>query len=99
MSFCLFWCFSQASISGTLDLNEAAGELQVPKRRINDIANVLEGIGLLEKRSKNSIVWTGTLGTSGVMTAATPAKSRIADSEEGVKTAMEKVRAKVSSVF
>ena len=29
------------------------------KRRIYDITNVLEGIGLIEKRSKNSIVWKG----------------------------------------
>lgn len=27
------------------------------KRRIYDITNVLEGIGLIEKRSKNSIQW------------------------------------------
>ena len=29
------------------------------KRRIYDITNVLEGIGLIEKKSKNSIVWKG----------------------------------------
>jgi transcription factor E2F4/5 len=29
------------------------------KRRIYDITNVLEGIGLIEKRSKNSIQWLG----------------------------------------
>ena len=29
------------------------------KRRIYDITNVLEGIGLIEKRSKNSIEWKG----------------------------------------
>lgn len=29
------------------------------KRRIYDITNVLEGIGLIEKRSKNSVVWRG----------------------------------------
>lgn len=27
------------------------------KRRIYDITNVLEGIGLIEKESKNSIKW------------------------------------------
>jgi len=27
------------------------------KRRIYDITNVLEGIGLIEKRTKNSIQW------------------------------------------
>ena len=44
---------------GTLDLNAAAKELQVQKRRIYDITNVLEGIGLIEKRNKNHIAWIG----------------------------------------
>ena len=44
---------------GTLDLNAAAKELQVQKRRIYDITNVLEGIGLIEKRTKNHIAWVG----------------------------------------
>eukprot|EP00467_Chlorarachnion_reptans_P006243 CAMPEP_0114524220 /NCGR_PEP_ID=MMETSP0109-20121206/21729_1 /TAXON_ID=29199 /ORGANISM="Chlorarachnion reptans, Strain CCCM449" /LENGTH=272 /DNA_ID=CAMNT_0001705629 /DNA_START=74 /DNA_END=892 /DNA_ORIENTATION=+ len=40
-----------------LDLNEAAEKLEVQKRRIYDITNVLEGIGLIEKKSKNRIYW------------------------------------------
>eukprot|EP00466_Bigelowiella_natans_P004284 jgi/Bigna1/69623/fgenesh1_pg.9_\ len=40
-----------------LDLNDAAEKLQVQKRRIYDITNVLEGIGLIEKKSKNRIHW------------------------------------------
>ena len=31
------------------------------KRRIYDITNVLEGIGLIEKRNKNCIVWKGAV--------------------------------------
>mmetsp|Transcript_19023 Transcript_19023/g.31969 ORF Transcript_19023/g.31969 Transcript_19023/m.31969 type:complete len:395 (-) Transcript_19023:179-1363(-) len=42
---------------GILDLNKAADELKVQKRRIYDITNVLEGIGLIEKTSKNHIQW------------------------------------------
>ncbi|KIY95853.1 hypothetical protein MNEG_12111 [Monoraphidium neglectum] len=42
---------------GILDLNQAAEELQVQKRRIYDITNVLEGVGLIEKKSKNNILW------------------------------------------
>lgn len=39
---------------------QAADQLAVrQKRRIYDITNVLEGIGLIEKKSKNSIVWKG----------------------------------------
>lgn len=29
------------------------------KRRIYDITNVLEGVGLIEKKSKNNIRWKG----------------------------------------
>ncbi|EPS61970.1 hypothetical protein M569_12823, partial [Genlisea aurea] len=44
---------------GELDLNLAAETLQVQKRRIYDITNVLEGIGLIEKKLKNKIQWKG----------------------------------------
>ena len=39
-----------------LDLNEAAGALGVQKRRIYDITNVLEGLGIVTKKSKNYVV-------------------------------------------
>ncbi|XP_010421010.1 PREDICTED: transcription factor E2FB [Camelina sativa] len=44
---------------GILDLNNAADTLEVQKRRIYDITNVLEGIGLIEKTLKNRIQWKG----------------------------------------
>ncbi|XP_022972582.1 transcription factor E2FA-like isoform X1 [Cucurbita maxima] len=44
---------------GILDLNKAAETLKVQKRRIYDITNVLEGIGLIEKKLKNIICWKG----------------------------------------
>jgi transcription factor E2F3 len=40
-----------------LDLNEAMKSLKVQKRRIYDITNVLEGIGLVSKEAKNIIRW------------------------------------------
>ncbi|KAJ1521946.1 hypothetical protein ONE63_002277 [Megalurothrips usitatus] len=50
----------QKAKDGVLDLKVAADILAVrQKRRIYDITNVLEGIGLIEKRSKNSIQWKG----------------------------------------
>ncbi|KAG1675938.1 Transcription factor E2F4 [Nymphon striatum] len=50
----------QDAKDGVLDLKVAADTLAVrQKRRIYDITNVLEGIGLIEKRSKNSIQWKG----------------------------------------
>lgn len=45
---------------GEMDLNMTAKLLEVAKRRIYDITNVLEGIGLLEKCSKNTIKWKGS---------------------------------------
>lgn len=50
----------QKARDGVLDLKVAADILAVrQKRRIYDITNVLEGIGLIEKKSKNSIQWKG----------------------------------------
>ena len=42
-----------------LDLNSAVKDLDVQKRRIYDITNVLEGIGLIRKVGKNNSQWKG----------------------------------------
>lgn len=47
----------ESSPNGVVDLNVASIQLDVQKRRIYDITNVLEGIGILEKKSKNNIQW------------------------------------------
>lgn len=47
----------EGSTNGVIDLNKASEQLGVQKRRIYDITNVLEGIGILEKKSKNNIQW------------------------------------------
>ncbi|KAK0133058.1 Transcription factor E2F4 [Merluccius polli] len=52
--------FSSSAPCGVQRRNWAADTLAVrQKRRIYDITNVLEGIGLIEKKSKNSIQWKG----------------------------------------
>ncbi|XP_056665813.1 uncharacterized protein LOC107650305 [Monodelphis domestica] len=49
----------KVSPEGLLDLNDMAVKLNVHKRRLYDITSVLEGIGLLEKRAKNTVQWVG----------------------------------------
>lgn len=53
----------RSSEDGVVDLNQAADLLEVQKRRIYDITNVLEGVGLIKKKSKNNIEWRGTCYT------------------------------------
>ncbi|XP_066060705.1 transcription factor E2F2 [Chamaea fasciata] len=55
-----FICLLNESPDGVVDLNRAAEVLEVQKRRIYDITNVLEGIQLIRKKSKNHIQWMGT---------------------------------------
>eukprot|EP00658_Telonema_sp_P-2_P002314 TRINITY_DN10883_c0_g2_i1.p1 TRINITY_DN10883_c0_g2~~TRINITY_DN10883_c0_g2_i1.p1 ORF type:complete len:393 (-),score=71.21 TRINITY_DN10883_c0_g2_i1:246-1424(-) len=43
--------------NGELDLNQAAEQLCVQKRRVYDIVNVLEGVDVVSKTSKNRIQW------------------------------------------
>ena len=55
----------QNSENKCIDLNDAVRVinnkvLNVQKRRIYDITNVLEGIGLVQKKHKNKIQWIGT---------------------------------------
>lgn len=60
----------QSADYGILDLKVAADTLNVKqKRRIYDITNVLEGIGLIEKKNKNSIQWKGAVAGSNTQEA------------------------------
>ncbi|KAM9059383.1 transcription factor E2F1 [Megaptera novaeangliae] len=54
------------SADGVVDLNWAAEVLKVQKRRIYDITNVLEGIQLIAKKSKNHIQWLGSHAAVGI---------------------------------
>ncbi|XP_030089618.1 transcription factor E2F2 isoform X2 [Serinus canaria] len=59
------------SPDGVVDLNRAAEVLEVQKRRIYDITNVLEGIQLIRKKSKNHIQWIPSFSyTSSLSTLA-----------------------------
>ncbi|NXR81024.1 E2F6 factor, partial [Pycnonotus jocosus] len=54
-----FMALLKKAPDGVLDLNEVATTLGVRKRRVYDITNVLDGIHLIQKRSKNLIQWIG----------------------------------------
>jgi len=47
------------SCDQTIELNDASNRLKAPKRRIYDVTNVLEGIGLVAKKEKNRFEWVG----------------------------------------
>lgn len=54
-----FVALAEQAERGILDLNDASTQLGVQKRRIYDLTNVMEGIGLIEKKTKNHIHWRG----------------------------------------
>jgi E2F/DP family winged-helix DNA-binding domain len=84
---------TKASISGAIDLNEAAEQLQVQKRRIYDITNVLEGVGLIEKRSKNVIAWRGAENANKEL------QGKLMPTKANVSDELEKVRDQVGSFY
>jgi hypothetical protein len=45
------------SLRQVLQTQHCLTPVQVKKRRIYDITNVMEGVGLVEKRTKNRIQW------------------------------------------
>uniref|UniRef100_A0A452ESG5 E2F transcription factor 1 n=1 Tax=Capra hircus TaxID=9925 RepID=A0A452ESG5_CAPHI len=73
------------SADGVVDLNWAAEVLKVQKRRIYDITNVLEGIQLIAKKSKNHIQWLGnhaTVGIGGRLEGLTQDLQQLQESEQ-----------------
>ncbi|XP_050407380.1 transcription factor E2F3 [Patella vulgata] len=61
----------RSATDGVVDLNKAAELLEVQKRRIYDITNVLEGISLIQKKSKNNIQWKGATNSIAANTSLT----------------------------
>ena len=73
--------FHSSGSSGTVDLNKASETLKVQKRRIYDITNVLEGIGLVEKKSKNMVAWSGVQHHDGLTAQQADLHTDLADLE------------------
>ncbi|CAB9526243.1 Transcription factor E2F6 [Seminavis robusta] len=96
-----FCSLIHASITGTIDLNEAAIQLGIQKKQVQEIADALEGIGLLEKRAKNTVVWKGALGASTAMASSSAAAvvNKPTEQDAHLKVAMERVRAKVDHYY
>jgi hypothetical protein len=89
----------RTSPGNTLDLNRAVNELGVQKRRIYDITNVLEGIGLLRKEGKNHVSWnenpTVDLSRDSAVRARTAATSLQSGGEsqaDNLKESLDDVR-------
>lgn len=72
--------FLWTSPDGRVDLNDLVSALGVQKRRIYDITNVLEGIGLIRKDSKNYVQWVRNPEESSVGGGTTHTLSRAASS-------------------
>ena len=82
-----FLALVEEAEDGTLDLNKAADMLSVQKRRIYDITNVLEGIGLIVKKSKNNIQWKGS-----TVSAAADGRQDVEGLQEDVEALHEEER-------
>mmetsp|Transcript_12852 Transcript_12852/g.18354 ORF Transcript_12852/g.18354 Transcript_12852/m.18354 type:complete len:309 (-) Transcript_12852:111-1037(-) len=57
-------------------------QLKVQKRRIYDITNVLEGIGLIKKQSKNVVAWKGSDNALALMNLSKKDESHEVSSDE-----------------
>ena len=85
----------QEAEGGILDLKLAADTLNVKqKRRIYDITNVLEGIGLIEKKNKNCIQWQGAVPGSNTQESV----DRLAVLKEEIEVRVQRLKTKRSFI-
>lgn len=52
---------------GTIELDDAAGKLGVERRRMYDVVNILESIGIIARKGKNQYSWKGLGEVSGIL--------------------------------
>jgi len=90
----------QESPDGVVDLNDASNRLAVQKRRIYDITNVLEGIGILEKKSKNNIQWRGgqSMVSSERSRQIEAESERLEQRENEVNTLIDQMRGELAEI-
>jgi len=65
----------------------------VAKRRIYDITNILEGVGLIEKRSKNNIAWKGDAAARKELEAVRSATRALQDQDQRLDACLAAVLA------
>lgn len=80
------------SPNGTVDLNETVDILNVQKRRIYDITNVLEGIGYIQKFTKNKIKLIDQQNESGLDQQLTELRREMDDLERKDQTYEQKIK-------
>lgn len=70
----------------SVNLNEVSSMLNIKKRRLYDITNVLEGVGLLQKTSKNVTQWNGMYPPISTANPATNCTANAADNKRSSTT-------------
>ena len=76
-----------------ININDLVNDLKVKKRRIYDITNVLQGIGYIEKKGKNEILWIKNENTMNIPNSkiTVPSESYIANYSK-LKSELEELK-------
>lgn len=94
-----FIAMLNAAPEGRLDLNRAVEGLGVQKRRIYDITNVLEGIGIIVKTCKNTVTFApGVGGTYVPPPAAGPPTPAVPDGDASEEDGLAELRRQVEEL-
>lgn len=85
-----------------INMTHAADILQVAKRRIYDITNVLEGLGMISKWSVNSVKWIGgnadDILTSGVNDVDENKQNKLENDEKQLDEEIERLNREIADL-
>lgn len=54
------YCVGQAVVDYTINLDAVAKAIEIERRRIYDVTNILEALDIVSRKNKNAYVWHGT---------------------------------------